>query len=283
MDVVQLIECPRDAMQGIQAFIPTELKIAYHQALLKVGFHTLDVGSFVSPKSIPQMADTEQVLSAIGEKKGNTKLLVIVANKRGAEAACANPYVDYVGFPFSVSEIFQQRNANQNLTQAFELTQELLNLCGQRQKKLVVYLSMAFGNPYGETWNIDITLRWAFKMQAIGVEVVSFADTVGAAQSSDISKIFGEAIKLSETVWGAHLHSNPNSWQEKVTAAWDAGCRRFDSALGGYGGCPFAKDELVGNIATENIIHFLRNQPLNLDLASLHQAKTISQTIFKLI
>ncbi|MCZ2355775.1 MAG: hydroxymethylglutaryl-CoA lyase [Bacteroidia bacterium] len=283
MNSVQLIECPRDAMQGITAFIPTELKIKYHQSLLKVGFHTIDIGSYVSPKSIPQMQDTDFILHNIGEEKGNTQLLVIVANKRGADSACQNPYVDYIGFPFSVSETFQQRNTNQNLTQAFELVQEIQSLCKRHQKKLVIYLSMAFGNPYGEKWDTDITLAWALRMQTLGIEVISFADTVGTASTFDIAKTFTAVSTLAGPTWGAHLHSNPNTWQEKIAAAWEAGCRRFDGAIGGFGGCPFAKDELVGNIATENLYSFITSKvpDFKLNTHELQKSIEISHNVFQ--
>jgi len=279
---IKIIECPRDAMQGIFEFIPTEKKISYLNILLKVGFDVLDFGSFVSPKAIPQMRDTAEVLVNLDLKDVRTKLLAIIANVRGAADALTHSEIDYLGFPFSISETFQQRNANQSITQAFETVKEIQNLCIQKNKQLVVYLSMAFGNPYGDNWDKEIVREWAEKMAAIEVKIISLADTVGTASGSDVRSLFETLIPSYKNVeFGAHLHSHPASWKVKVEAAWEGGCRRFDGALKGFGGCPFAKDELVGNIATENLIGFLEEKNrLRIDKDFLRLALAEANEIF---
>jgi hydroxymethylglutaryl-CoA lyase len=257
----QLIECPRDAMQGLSNFIATDIKVAYLNKLLRLGFHTLDFGSFVSPKAIPQMADTAEVLTKLDLSDTNTKLLAIIANERGAKEALAFETIDYLGFPFSISETFQQRNTNKSCADAYELVLRLQDLCIANNRKLVVYLSMAFGNPYGDPWDINTVLAWADTFQRSQVSVISLADTVGTATPEAVETLFSQLIQNYPSVtWGAHLHSNPRTWHEKVAAAWKGGCRRFDGALKGYGGCPMATDELVGNIATENLNHFIHSQ-----------------------
>ena len=254
---LQLIECPRDAMQGIHEFIPTAQKIKYLNSLLKVGFDTLDFGSFVSPKAIPQMRDTAEVLAGLNLSETKTKLLAIVANKRGAEAAAQYPEIDYLGFPFSISETFQLRNTNKTISESFETVKEMQAICVAANKKLVVYISMGFGNPYGEPWNVEIVEKWVAEMDKIGVTIVSLSDTIGTSKPETIKYLFENLTPRYPNIeFGAHLHTQPHTWFEKVEAAYDAGCRRFDGAIKGLGGCPMAIDDLVGNMTTENLITF---------------------------
>ncbi len=260
---LQLVECPRDAMQGIHEFIPTDAKVDYLNSLLKCGFHTLDCGSFVSPKAIPQMQDTAKVLDRL-EKGSSTKLSVIVANKRGAEEAVAHSRVDILGFPFSVSDQFQKRNTNTDRHQALDRVKEIKELCDRSEKVLLIYLSMAFGNPYGEIWDAEIVAEWTDKMSEVGINLFIPSDTIGSSNKNSIEAVFGllnDSFPNLEI--GAHLHTTPNSWKEKMEAAWNAGCRRFDSAVKGLGGCPMAKDELTGNMSTENVLSFLSEKDVN--------------------
>lgn len=255
---VTLVECPRDAMQGIKPFIPTTRKIDYLNSLLRVGYDTLDFGSFVSAKAIPQLVDTEAVLAGLELNRTNTKLLAIVANVIGAERALSHPQIKYLGFPFSISETFQQRNTNKSQTQAYETIVEIMNLCRGTQTELVVYLSMGFGNPYGEPWSVGMVEEWSEKMAKLGVKTVSLSDTIGTSNRDNITQLFGKLIPTyPDITFGAHLHTAPHNWREKIEAAWDMGCRRFDSAIKGFGGCPMAKDDLVGNMPTENLLTFL--------------------------
>lgn len=258
---MKLIECPRDAMQGWHRPIATAEKIAYLDALLQVGFDTLDFGSFVSPKAIPQMADTKEVLAGLTQLPGRSKLLAIVANVRGAEDAVMHEAIHYLGFPFSISETFQLRNANKTIAASLEEVQTIQELCIKNNKQLVVYISMGFGNPYGDPYNTDIVMHWVNELSALEIPVISLADTVGLADPETISYLFKALIPAYPQVeFGAHFHAAPSQWEDKVRAAWDQGCRRFDSAIRGIGGCPMAKDELVGNIATENLLQFLKKQ-----------------------
>jgi hydroxymethylglutaryl-CoA lyase len=245
-------------MQGIKGFIPTEVKIDYLRQLLACGFHTLDCGSFVNPSAVPQMADTAEVLTRIGEFKGDTKLLVIVANERGAARAIAYNMVNYLGYPFSVNETFQRRNTNSTTTDAFIRMRKIHELASIAGKELVVYISMAFGNPYGENYDRDEVIRWADRIVKEGITTISLADTVGQAKTDDIRYLFETlSRKHPGVVFGAHFHARPDAWQNKVKAAWEAGCRRFDSAILGFGGCPFANDELTGNIPTEGLLAWI--------------------------
>ena len=263
MEKVEWVECPRDAMQGISWFIPTEQKIKYLNALLKVGFDVLDFGSFVSPKAIPQLKDTAEVLTRL-ELNAVTRLLSIIANVRGGETAVSFDEISYLGFPFSISETFQQRNTNSSIEDSIHTVEKLQSLCVNNKKELVVYISMAFGNPYGDEWNADIALKWVKKITELGVKTIAMSDTVGLARASDIKKIFETVIPAFPSVkFGAHLHASPDNWKEKVGAAWEHGCRRFDSAMKGYGGCPMAEDELVGNLASENFLRFLDEKKVN--------------------
>lgn len=252
-----IVECPRDAMQGIHPFIPTQRKIDYINSLLKVGFDTIDFGSFVSPKAIPQLRDTQEVLDNLDLSETSSRLLSIVANERGAEMAVANAPIHDLGFPFSLSETFQQRNTNKSMHEAFDTVKRISELCASNNKRLVVYLSMGFGNPYNEPWNVEIVEEWAEKMVAEGVEVLSLSDTIGTSTPESINYLFSNLIpRFDKVTFGAHLHTTPQTWHEKVDAAWKAGCRRFDGAIKGYGGCPMAADDLVGNMPTEKLLNY---------------------------
>ena len=265
---IKLIECPRDAMQGWSRFIPTEQKIAYINSLLQVGFDTLDFGSFVSPKAIPQMADTKEVLNKINLDKTETKLLAIVANTRGAEEAVGYEQIHYLGYPFSVSETFQQKNTNASIEDAFNQVSYIQELCVKNNKSLVVYISMGFGNPYGDLYNEEIVFKWAEKLSGIGVKIISLADTVGIAASHQVKFITQHLIEsLPQIEIGVHLHSTASHWKEKIDAAIEARCTRFDGALKGIGGCPMAGNDLVGNINTELMLPYFqtlgRLNPIN--------------------
>ena len=254
---IKLVECPRDAMQGIKQFIPTDEKVRYIQSLLGCGFDTLDFGSFVSPKAIPQMVDTAEVLSKLDLSKTNTKLLSIVANVRGAEDAVSHPEVDYLGFPFSISENFQMRNTHKTIAQSVETLQEIFNLADAANKEVVTYISMGFGNPYGDPWDVDIVGEWTEKLAKMGAKILSLSDTVGSSDPETISYLFSNLIpKYSNIEFGAHLHTTPTKWHEKVAAAYESGCRRFDGAIQGFGGCPMAKDDLTGNMPTEKMLSY---------------------------
>jgi hydroxymethylglutaryl-CoA lyase len=257
MQQVKLIECPRDAMQGIKQFIPTEMKVQYIQALLRCGFDTIDFGSFVSPKAIPQMVDTAAVLSQLDLSNTQSKLLAIIANLRGATDACQHEEIDYLGYPFSISENFQMRNTHKTIAESLILLEEILNIADSNNKKVVAYLSMGFGNPYGDPWNVEIVGQWTEKLASMGVEILSLSDTVGTSTPEIISYLFSNLIPLYPKIeFGAHLHTTPTKWHEKVDAAYLAGCRRFDGAIQGFGGCPMAKDELTGNMPTERMLSY---------------------------
>ena len=268
MEGLKLIECPRDAMQGIHTFIPTDVKVRYLNEVLRMGFDTIYIGSFVSPKAIPQLADTAEVLSRIDLSTTRSKLLVIVANERGAEQACAQEGVRYLGYPFSISETFQQRNTNTSIEGSWGRTANIAELARKANKELVVYISMAFGNPYGDPWNADVALRWTDKLvHELGVRIISLADTVGVAKPEDVRGMFSALIpELPHVEFGAHLHARKDNWKPKTDAAWQAGCRRFDHAVAGYGGCPMAEDDLVGNLTTELFAEDLHDQGLTTGL-----------------
>ncbi|MDQ8006322.1 MAG: hydroxymethylglutaryl-CoA lyase [Pedobacter sp.] len=279
---IKLVECPRDAMQGLHDFVPTALKIEYLNLLLQVGFDTLDFGSFVSPKAIPQMRDTEEVLAGLDLSSG-TKLLAIVANLKGVENAVKHPEIKYLGFPFSISETFQQRNTNSSIVQSLNTVEEMLNLCDQHGKEAVVYLSMGFGNPYGDDWNTDIVTHWANELVQKGVKIISVADTVGVSTPEKITAILPPLVQQFPNIeFGLHLHSTPQQRLEKIEAAFAAGCTRMDSALKGFGGCPMAADDLTGNIATENVISYLSSKgvQLNLNMEKWGEAMMVSNRIF---
>lgn len=280
---LKIIECPRDAMQGIKAFIPTQKKVQYIQALLRCGFDTIDFGSFVSPKAIPQMVDTAEVLSQLDLSKTNSKLLAIVANVRGAESAVLHNEIDYLGYPFSISENFQMRNTHKTIAESMVILQDILNLAQQHNKEVVAYLSMGFGNPYGDPWNVDIVAEWTEKLAAMGVKILSLSDTVGTSTPDVITYLFSNLIpKYPNIEFGAHLHTTPTSWHEKVDAAYKAGCRRFDGAIQGFGGCPMAKDELTGNMPTEKILSYATAQKAetNVRMMSFESAFNEATKIF---
>jgi len=281
---MKIIECPRDAMQGLHDFVPTEVKIKYINSLLKVGFDTIDFGSFVSPKAIPQMRDTAKVLEGLNLSTTNSKLLAIIANMRGAVDAAGFEAIQYLGFPLSISETFQQRNTNRSIIEALNELEQIQNLCKKTNKTLVVYLSMGFGNPYNEPFSEEIVTNFTSIMSTMGVKIVSLSDTIGVAQPDVIQKIFKTVIsEFPDMEIGAHFHSTPGTAIDKVEAAYHAGCRRFDGALKGFGGCPMAKDELTGNIATEAMVfHFEAEQvELNLDKNALNDALVTSLEVFK--
>lgn len=280
---MKLIECPRDAMQGLHDFIPTDLKAAYINLLLQVGFDTIDFGSFVSPKAIPQLRDTAEVLSQLDLSNTKTKLLAIVANLRGVEEAIKHQSINYLGFPFSISETFQQRNTNSSIAQSLNTVEEMLNLCEQSNKTAVVYLSMGFGNPYGDEWNVEIVEKWTNELVKRGVKILSLADTTGVSTPDKIKTILPPLIKkYPQTEIGIHLHSTPFTRLEKIDAAYEAGCLRFDSALKGFGGCPMASDDLTGNMATEDLINYLQNKgkDLGLNMNKWQEAILFSAQIF---
>jgi hydroxymethylglutaryl-CoA lyase len=265
--MVKLIECPRDAMQGLHDFIPTATKAKYINQLLKVGFDTIDFGSFVSPKAIPQLRDTAEVLNQLDLTSTNSNLLAIVANKRGATDACNFQEIDFLGFPFSISETFQQRNTNSSIEESLARVADIQNLCFKHNKRLVVYISMAFGNPYGDLWNSDIVLEWISKLTGLGVETIALSDTTGISTPDDLRYIFDKTIpEFFNIEIGAHLHTNPVNWEENVNASYQSGCRRFDGAIKGFGGCPMASDDLTGNMATENLIQYFSQKNINLKL-----------------
>ena len=280
---IKIIECTRDAMQGWKNFIPTEKKIEYINSLLKVGFDTIDFGSFVSAKAIPQMADTAEVVRSLETGVGNSKLLAIVANQRGAEEASVFDQITYLGFPFSVSETFQQRNTNSSIEESLKRVEEIQNLCINKNKKLVIYISMAFGNPYGDLYDEDIVFNWVEKLVELDIDIISLADTVGVAspeQVYDMTSYLVESLPATEI--GVHLHSTIENWQQKLDAAVKAGCKRFDGALKGIGGCPMANDELVGNMNTEWMISYFekKNIATGLNKEALAESLRIAGEIF---
>ena len=282
--MIKFIECPRDAMQGIPILIPTEKKIKYIQSLLEVGFDVIDFGSFVSPKVIPQMADTAEVLKGLDLSNTKSKLLAIVANTKGAMEACLYPQIDFIGYPFSISETFQQRNTNSSIEESFERVKEIALLTHESGKELVIYISMGFGNPYGDEFNVDIIHQWVEKIAGLGVKIFSLSDTIGVATPELITEVFkGTVGYYNDLEFGAHLHSAPYNWLPKVKAAYKGGCRRFDVAIGGLGGCPLAKDELVGNLATEYFVNFFRKQfKPEFDEKAFERSLRIANDIFHL-
>ncbi len=283
MKTIKLIECPRDAMQGIKAFIPTDLKAKYLNQLLKVGFHTLDFGSFVSLKAIPQMRDTAEVLARLDRTGSDTKLLAIVANKRGASDAVEHHEIDLLGFPFSVSETFQLRNTNATIEESLERVQQIQEICISKGKNLVVYLSMGFGNPYGDPWNVETVQKWVDVLADMEVKIMALSDTIGVSTPDSIRYLFSNLIPpYPDVEFGAHLHTTPSTWIEKIEAAYDSGCLRFDGALKGFGGCPMAKDELTGNMPTENLIRYFEEKTPKLGISSteLRNSLELAQVVF---
>ena len=261
MEPIKIIECPRDAMQGIKPFIPTEKKVAYIQSLLRVGFDSIDFGSFVSPKAIPQMQDTAQVLAQLDLSQTHSKLLAIIANTQGATLASAHPEIQYLGFPFSISENFQMRNTHKTIAESLITLQEILEIADKTNKEVVTYLSMGFGNPYGDPWNVEIVGEWTRKLADMGVKILSLSDTVGSSTPDVISYLFSNLIPAyPQLEFGAHLHTTPDKWFEKIDAAYKAGCRRYDGAIQGFGGCPMATDKLTGNMPTEKLLSYFTAQ-----------------------
>jgi hydroxymethylglutaryl-CoA lyase len=282
--MVKVIECPRDAMQGIdEYFIPTQQKADYINQLLKVGFDTIDFGSFVSPKAIPQMRDTAEVLSKLNLSSSSSKLLAIIANERGAEDACAFEEIDYLGYPFSISETFQLRNTNATIDQSLKRLGQIQELVQKHHKKLVVYVSMGFGNPYGDEWNVDIVQKWVNLLADMGVKIMSLSDTIGVANRETIEYLFSNLIPpYPDVEFGAHFHTRPDEWEEKIDAAYVNGCRRFDGAIKGYGGCPMAADDLTGNMPTEKMLtYFVRKKAdLSLNMDAFGKALRMANEVF---
>jgi hydroxymethylglutaryl-CoA lyase len=280
---ISLVECPRDAMQGWRMFIPTEKKVQYLNELLKAGFHTLDFGSFVSPKAIPQMADTKDVITQLDMGSTKTRLLAIVANVRGAEEAVGYEQISCLGFPFSVSPTFQQRNANSSIEESFQRVKQIQKLCIANGKELVIYLSMGFGNPYGDPYNEEIVFEWANKMAELDIKTISLADTVGLATPEQVFRITYHMVNtLPRLETGVHLHSSPDNWKQKLESALQAGCRRFDGAIKGIGGCPMANDELVGNMNTEWMVKYFKdnNYSIYIDELALKYCSRIANSVF---
>ena len=258
--MIRLIECPRDAMQGIKEFIPTEKKAKYINQLLKCGFDSIDFGSFVSPKAIPQMRDTADVLSRLDLSTTESKLLAIVANKRGAVDASQFEEIKYLGYPFSISETFQKRNTNATIAESLERVRMIQEICVKTQKEMVLYISMGFGNPYGDPWNAEVVHKWTKEVYDLGIRIVSLSDTIGVSNPESIRYLFSNLIpEFKDITFGAHLHTEPHNWKEKIEAAYQSGCHRFDGAIKGYGGCPMAKDDLTGNMPTENVIGYFND------------------------
>jgi hydroxymethylglutaryl-CoA lyase len=262
-NTVKLIECPRDAMQGIKPFIETQVKADYINSLLKIGFDTIDFGSFVSPKAIPQMRDTATVLSKLDLSVTKSKLLAIVANVRGAQEASQFEEINYLGYPFSISENFQMRNTSRTRTESLKILEEILSIATKKNKEVVAYLSMGFGNPYGDPWDVDIVAKWTETLVNMDVKILSLSDTIGASEAKTIYYLFSNLIPMYPKIeFGAHLHTIPTTWFDKVDAAYTAGCRRFDGAMLGYGGCPMAKDELTGNMPTEMLVKYFEDKKI---------------------
>ena len=283
--MIKLIECPRDAMQGIKEWIPTEKKIAYINKLLEVGFDTIDFGSFVSPKAIPQMKDTAEVLSQLNLTKDSSKLLAIVANERGARDACQHGNIKYLGYPFSISETFQLRNTNATIEESLDRVKFIQDLCMKHGKEMVVYISMGFGNPYGDEWNVEIVQKWVDELDKIGIGIFSLSDTIGVSNPQTIRYLFSSLIPAYPHIeFGAHLHTQPHNWKEKVEAGYESGCKRFDGALRGFGGCPMAKDDLTGNMATENMTHFFNaiGEELGLNQGAFSESLMMTNSVFPL-
>lgn len=283
MEAIKIIECPRDAMQGIKAFIPTAHKVSYIQSLLAVGFDTIDFGSFVSPKAIPQMQDTAAVLAQLDLSKTQSKLLAIIANTQGAIAASQYNEIQYLGFPFSISENFQMRNTHKTIAESIVTLHEILAIADKSNKEVVAYLSMGFGNPYGDPWNVEIVGEWTEKLSNMGVKILSLSDTIGSSTPEVIAYLFSNLIpKYPNIEFGAHLHTTPDKWLEKIDAAYKSGCRRFDGAIQGFGGCPMAKDELTGNMPTEKLLTYFtsKNENTNSNAISFESAYNEASLLF---
>lgn len=270
MEAIKIIECPRDAMQGIKTFIPTARKVAYIQSLLRVGYDTIDFGSFVSPRAIPQMKDTAEVLAQLDLSQTKSKLLAIIANTKGALIASEHQPIHYLGYPFSISENFQMRNTHKTIAESLVTLQEILEIADKSNKEVVAYLSMGFGNPYGDPWNMEIVSDWTEKLSKMGVKILSLSDTVGSSTPDVINYLYSHLIpKYPQIEFGAHLHTTPDKWFEKIDSAYNAGCRRFDGAIQGFGGCPMAKDDLTGNMPTEKLLSYFTSKKENANLSPM--------------
>lgn len=282
--MIKLVECPRDAMQGIKTFIPTEVKAKYINALLRVGYHTIDFGSFVSSKAIPQMADTKEVLKKLDLSHSDTKLLAIIANERGAGDAAKFDEISYLGYPFSISETFQLRNTNSTIAESFERVKTIQNICQKANKELVLYVSMGFGNPYGDPYNKEIVEMWVERLSALGIHIFSLSDTVGVAKPETIAYLFENLVpRFPNIEFGAHLHTAPHNWKEKIDTAFEHGCRRFDTAIFGYGGCPMAKDDLIGNMPTEHFVNYFGTKTIgnNFNIDAFENALRVAKEVFQ--
>lgn len=267
-------------MQGIKRFIPTERKANYINKLLQVGFNTIDFGSFVSPKAIPQMKDTKEVLAGLDLESTTSNLLAIVANSRGAKEAVSFPQIQYLGFPFSISETFQLRNTNATIQESLDRTQHIQEICLKSNKKLVVYLSMGFGNPYGDPWNVEIVQKWVDTLADMDIKTIALSDTIGVSKPESIEYLFTNLIPpFPDVEFGAHLHTTPSTWKEKIEAAYAAGCRRFDSTIRGYGGCPMARDELTGNMPTENLIEYFLQQDIDIGIDQMRLQEAMKESL----
>ena len=283
MNKIKIIECPRDAMQGIKPFIPTERKVDYIQSLLRVGFDTIDFGSFVSPKAIPQMVDTAEVLAQLDLSHTTSKLLAIIANTQGAAMASVHKEIQYLGFPFSISENFQMRNTHKTIAESLITLQEILEIADKTNKEVVTYISMGFGNPYGDPWNVDVVGEWTEKLATMGVKILSLSDTIGSSTPEVISYLFSNLIpKYPNIEFGAHLHTTPDKWFEKIDAAYQAGCRRYDGAIQGFGGCPMAKDDLTGNMPTEKMLSYFTQHKADTNTSpmSFESAYNVASRLF---
>ena len=280
IDKVKIIECPRDAMQSIKTFIPTNTKLSYLQSVVDVGFDVVDIGSFVSPKAIPQLSDTSIIIDSIDLSNSNSELLVIVANKLGAINASKFDKIGYLGYPFSISENFQMRNTNKTIKDSEKELAEIISIAEKVNKKVVVYLSMCFGNPYGDPWNLDIVNHWVYKLSKMGVKIISLSDTIGTSNPESIKSIFYSVLKNHTDIeFGAHLHSDPSTWYNKIHSAFEAGCRRFDGAIKGFGGCPMASNKLVGNMPTEKILSYLNSKKIHNNVSSLRFESCYNQSL----
>ena len=280
IDKVKIIECPRDAMQSIKTFIPTNTKLSYLQSVVDVGFDVVDIGSFVSTKAIPQLSDTSIIIDSIDLSNSNSELLVIVANKLGAINASKFDKIGYLGYPFSISENFQMRNTNKTIKDSEKELAEIISIAEKVNKKVVVYLSMCFGNPYGDPWNLDIVNHWVYKLSKMGVKIISLSDTIGTSNPESIKSIFYSVLKNHIDIeFGAHLHSDPSTWYNKIHSAFEAGCRRFDGAIKGFGGCPMASNKLVGNMPTEKILSYLNSKKIHNNVSSLRFESCYNQSL----
>ncbi len=281
--MLKIVECPRDAMQGLPEYIPAAIKAEYINLLLKIGYDTIDFGSFVSPKAIPQMRDTAEVLSMLDISQTSSKLLAIVANERGAKDACEFDEITYLGYPFSISETFQQRNTNSSIEESLEMVEKIQQMAKKKNKSLVIYVSMGFGNPYGDPWNVEICQKWVDILAEMDIKIIALSDTIGVANPNSIKYLFSNLIPpYPDVEFGAHLHTQAHSWFEKVDAAYNAGCKRFDAAIKGFGGCPMAKDDLTGNMATENLLDYFKQKGINvaLDKYYFEKAMEMSSRVF---